>query len=389
MTRKYANALLCAMVGVCCAAMASPPANAAGATKTGGFAPTVDLGGAYLGLFNTISQENATDTDGKRLQFDYAANLDFSIQFDRNVSGFVQLQGGPGGGSLGLAGPDVVVTDVYATYKFSDYPLAISFGSYDTPFSYEIKFQNNNGAAMAHPLILNSLFFTGFSGGQITTLNTLGLKAEYTPKLFDLTGAITNGTSQTANNSDGNLEFIVGGGIRPVEDEDLRIGAAYMNSDDREQSGFTGKMAEFQAYLVEGHFVSDQGLSVRAFVGQMIYGDNNDATEDKVTCLTAELAYEVGAWQLAGRFSTWTPEDRDGSGTGISPLMPNPGLAITQSGQPVYRDQQVNRFQLGAGYRLFENMMVKGEFFFDDYSKSSNGMSTDVDGLIIALTGGF
>ncbi len=389
MTRKYVNALLCVIAGVGCLVIVSPPTNAAGASKAEGNAPTVEIGGAYLGLFNTISQEDAADTDNKRSQFDYAANLDFSIQFNKDVSGFVQLQGGPGGGSFGLVGPDVVVTDVYATYKHPDYPLAISFGSYDTPFSYEMKFQNNNGAATAHPLILNSLFFSAFAGGPITTLNTLGLKAEYTPKLFDLTGAITNGTSQTANNSDGNFEFIIGGGFRPVKDEDLRIGAAYMNSDDREQSGSTGKMAEFEAYLLEGHFVSDQGVSARALVGQMIYGDNNDGTEDKVTCLTAELAYTDDAWHIAGRFSTWTPEDRNGDGTGISPLMPNPGMAVTQSGQPVFRDQQVNRIQFGGGYRLFENVMLKAEFFFDDYSKSSNGMSTDVDGLIVALTGGF
>ena len=364
-------------------------AMAAEANKKESNLPSIDIGGAYLGLFNTISQEESADTDDKRTQFDYAANLDFSIQFGDQVSGFVQLQGGPGDGSLGLAGPTVVVTDVFITYHHPDHPLDISFGSYDTPFAYETKFQNNNGAALAHPLILNSLFFSGFAEGPITTLNSLGLKAEYTPEYFDLTGAITNGTGQTADNADGNFEFILGGGVRPVKNENLRIGAAYLISDDRQESGVTGKGTEFEAWLLEGHFVSDQGLSTRAFVGQMTFKDDIDATEDKVTCLTGELAYTDNSWHIAGRFSTWTPDDDNGTGGGIAGAIPNPGLAITQGGQPVYRDQKVSRIQFGGGYQLFSNVMLKAEYFLDNYDRSSDGVSTDVNGLIISFAGAF
>ncbi len=73
----------------------------------------------------------------------------------------------------------------------------------------------------------------------------------------------------------------------------------------------------------------------------------------------------------------------------MSTVLPNPGLAVELGGiSPVF-DQAIRRLQVGVGRAIHDDLVIKGEWFFDDYRRPSAGRSTDVIGVIVSLNGRF
>ena len=71
---------------------------------------SIKVGGAYLGMINSLKQDNRTAMDSRRNQFDTNVDVEWSIH--PNINGIVQLQMGPGEGSIGIVGPGAEVTDL-------------------------------------------------------------------------------------------------------------------------------------------------------------------------------------------------------------------------------------------------------------------------------------
>lgn len=354
----------------------------------------VTVGGAYLGTYYTFDQDNRTTNDRRRSRFDLGANLDFNWKVNDRVNGLIQLQMGTddgAAGTLGLGGrgnnQQVEVTDLFVEIKALDKPdVTLTIGSFDTPFGEEVGSLSNNADVGNNAMIQNSLFYAAY-GGNMGTLNTLGVMAGLSAGIFDLTGAITNGTDESANNSDGNYEFVASLGVTPLTG--LRLAGSYVNSDDTEPSGFSGFGAKFDGWLGEAKYDFSENAYIKGYFGEMTYGDENPATRDDVTVWMGEARYGQGRWHLAARISGWDPDDADGSGVGMSTALPNPGRSIAQGGIAVVTDQEVQRIQIGAGYRLYDGLSLRAEWFQDDYDRPSSGRSTDVDGVIVALSGTF
>ena len=64
--------------------------------------------------------------------------------------------------------------------------MNITFGSFDTPFGYDSNNISNNADTFNTAFILNSLPYSALDG-QMSQLNTLGLKLENSFKYLDLT----------------------------------------------------------------------------------------------------------------------------------------------------------------------------------------------------------
>lgn len=349
------------------------------------------LTGAYLGVFNGFRQDDRLDTDPVRKQFDFALNLDLAWVFGSNVRGGAQLQGGTGGGELGLQGPELVVTDLYLKIDF-DFAKSdalrggeVTLGAFDTPFGQQVAYLTNNGAAGRNPLLLNSLFYSAF-GGIAGTLNTVGVMGTLEGEVGDVTVALTNGTDQSAVNADGNMEVVISAGTDFGQDG-FRSTASFIASDDTNPSGTSGFGAELTGVLGDVRIAVGDALQFAGYLGYMNFGDADDLTEDGVTVWLAQAQFDSGPWRWGVRLSGWLPSDRDGNGVGVSDALFNPGIAAPRGGVQVFVDQEVRRFQVGGGWTFLPKVALRGEFIWDDYLRPTFGSSSDVFGFVLAMSG--
>jgi len=353
------------------------------------------VGGNYLGLINSFDVKNNTPVDPEHDQFDFAVNIDFEWTVRPDVLVMLQLQGGTGGGSLGLQGPAPVVTDLNVTKTFNDLNLVVVLGSFDTPFGEQTGSLTNNADSFRNPYLLNSLFYSSF-GGTVGTLNTLGIMGTFSRAYGDLTLALTNGTSEGSENPDGNFEWVVSAGT-DAGVEGLRVAGSFMRSDDftisTAPNGSFG--ADFRGWMVDGRYVINKSAAVKGYFGEVEYGDSDPATRDEVGIWMAEATYGRNQWQLSLRLSGWDPDDDNGDGAGVG-LLPNPGLNAPWSLDPADGgaltarvDQSVRRLQLGISCSFSEDLVAKLEYVEDDYDKAVTGNLGDVDGVILLLNGRF
>ncbi len=362
----------------------------------------ISIGGNYIGLINTFDVDNSTAADSERDQFDFAANIDFEWEINPDIIITLQLQGGSGGGSLGLQGPGPVVTDLNVAFNFEDQNFVFTMGSFDAPFGEQTESLTNNADSFRNPLLLNSIFYSSF-GGTVGTLNTLGVMGTLSRQAADITLAITNGTSESSENPDGNFGWVLSIGT-DAGLEGLRIAGSYMQSDDLPDPGLSGDIdndsmgADFQGWLVDGSYTFTKGIQVKGYFGGIEYNDDISSTKDKVSIWMGETSYRKGKWQIAARLSGWDPADDNGDGLLVGPI-PNPGL---NAGFPVDNtppntpttpgpnvDQSVMRLQVGFSWALKENLVIKTEYVQDDYDKASAGKLGDLSGVILSLNGRF
>jgi hypothetical protein len=126
-------------------------------------------------------------------------------------------------------------------------------------------------------------------------------------------------------------------------------------------------------------------LHFKSYFAMFDYGDKVSATEDKVTAWAVEGRKAFDSYFVSGRVSGWSPEDNDGTGAGMSADLPNPGFAVAHSTVVPVADQNIIRYQIGAGFQLEENVVLKAEVFMDDYAEQS----TDVKGLACFINAAF
>ncbi len=262
---------------------------------------SIKVGGAYLGLVNSVNQQYQTENDPKRRQFDFAANLDFEWMLKDNIRGIIQLQTGSGAGSIGFAGPEVVVTDL--NLEIDLHPrFTLTLGSFDTPFCLETNYLTNNGDGFSNALLLNSLFYSAFAGTNVGTLNTLGIKGVHSSRFGKLTAAITNGTEEVAYNPDGNFEIVLSACTEALING-LHLAGSFIASDDTSSSGVSGTESKYRGWIFDSRYHLTDNFYIDGFFGQFEYGDSKPSTVDIVTVWKTEVHYGRGPWHVAGRVS--------------------------------------------------------------------------------------
>lgn len=388
------SAVRLATIAVAASVFASVlPAQEAPRGRSGSVLDRLTVSGAYLGVFALLHQDNRSPADPVRLGFDFAVNLDVSWRFNEQVQFVALLQTGTGGSEIGFQGPDITITDLNVLIAF---PLEASLrltsveltvGSFDTPFGEQTGAQTNNADVSQNPVLLNSLLYSVL-GGTVGTLNTLGVMGTLHADFADFTAALTNGTDESATNPDGNFEIVLSAGT-DFGGSDFRAAGSFIASDDRDPSGSSGFAADLTGVLGELRFEPSHAVRLKGYIGALSFGDGNDATKDGVVVWMSEARYRAERWHLAARVSGWIPDDRDGSRTGVSAVLPNPGLSVERLGFAPDIDQEILRLQIGGGIDLAYGLGLRAEVVLDDYRQPTAGRSTDVAGLILALTGSF
>lgn len=343
----------------------------------------LEIGGAFMGVFNYFQQTDQTTIDPKRQQFDLAVNLDFVWIIRPNIRTYIQLQSGPGLVSIGFAGPGVALTDLNVEIDLNK-SFALTVGSFDTPFCLETQYLTNNGDGFTNRLFLNSLFYSALAGTNVGTLNTVGIKGLFHYRYGQVIAAFTNGTDETAFNPDGNFEFVASGCVKDLIPK-LHLVGSFISSGDKSAAGSSGMNAKYRGYILDSRYNFSDRFYVWGNYGQFTYNDNLAETPDGVRVWKTEASYGKKQWHIAGRISAWQPEKMKCKMSVPSRVIPNPGLGVDQmkirlsSGQPIYRSQ------LTFSWYFDTKMLFKCELFSDSYRETPLTESTGVQGMIMAL----
>ena len=339
----------------------------------------VTVSGNYLGVWNYLWKKDDPEK-GYRRQFDYAVNLDFEWSLNERITGIAQLQTSSGDGSLGFPGPAVEVTDLSIAVSFPDYYSTLVAGSFDAPFGITTETLTNNADATRNAFLLNSLLYSVL-GGDVGTLNAIGLMGTTTHGFFEFSASVFNNLNESSSNADGYFGFTSRGTVK--FNDEFKAAGSFIHS--QENSSF-----KLFGWLADAHWNSSGGLFSKGYYGLLTYDDYNANTLDDVMIWMGEVGYETGKWHIAAGVSGWNPEDNDGSGTGISDRIPHIGFAVRPAVASLFpRDQDVFRLQAAAGRVIVEGLAIKAEYFRDDYRKPLAGESIDVNGLVLFLQGSF
>jgi hypothetical protein len=346
-----------------------------------------ELSGHYLGMFNSLTPQNAPDTLSKNRQFDAAANLDILWKIHHKVKGNIQLQMGTGFGSLDFAISSVVVTDL--NIEIDIHPkFQLTLGSFDTPFGADTPYLSNNANTLENSFFLNSLFYGVFAGTDVGTLNTIGLKGYYHNKLGHLTAAVTNGTDESALNPDGNFGFVISTLSTPLLDR-FQAGISFIHSADSSKSGSSGTGASFSAGLIDAIYEYNSNAYVRTYLGLLGYDDKNKNTKDEVVIWKLEGRYPVLHGYFAARVSSWLPKEVGTDTSAVNNIIPPAGTGWRQRPLTQVIDQRVYRYQLGFGWPVVEDMYLKLEIYYEDYLTETKGVPYDITGFIVGLNAKF
>lgn len=342
----------------------------------------VTVSGHLLGGVNHLLQQNREISSGARNQFDFAANVDLSFNVNKTMSGMMQFQSSPGVGNLGFPGPEWILTDINLSMALTEVQTMVTFGSFDMPFGQQVPYLSNNANMFSNALSFNPLLYSALAG-PAGTLNTVGVKAEYTGVSgYSAVVALSNGTTETSSNQDGGfatLFSVVADTISPG----VHVSGTLLGAKDRgDATAANGFNADFSGQVIDVHVDDIQGLQVKGFYALLEYDDGDADTEDDVTSWMIEGSKMIEKYIVSARISVWHPKDDDGSGSGISTAIKNPGFGTTQGAVTVLTDQKLTRYQLGLGYYLDDATLLKLELFQDDYQKMSSNESTDVFGVV-------
>lgn len=336
----------------------------------------IEIGGAFLGILNYLYESNRLPDSPRRQQFDFAGNIDFLWKVSHKVRVFLQVQGGSGGGTLGFAGSTPGITDLNVEIDLGP-NSQITLGSFVTPFGADSSYLTFNGDTLQNPLILNTLFYSAFSGSNVNRLNTLGIKGYWQNKFGEFSLAVTNGTDDAAVNGDGNFEMVFFTRTAPMF-RSIVLGASYIKSKDRSLSGTSGTHSDFRGWLVDMIGEFGDRFCLKAYYGQLHYGDDDPSSDDRVDVWKLEGRCGFKKFYIAARMSGWEPMPGN-------PLIPNPGYAIDTGEGPVYNGEKIRRYQAGFGWMFHRDMVIKTEMFYDDYYDSHLTASENIDtyGVII------
>ncbi len=351
-----------------------------------GYASAID----YKGNIATFGGEEMSR------QFNGLLNIEGAAQLQKNISITFLLLAGPAKSDIyQREDSNVSIADLFINIdNIMNSGLNLLFGSYDTPFGDQTKFVTNNAFTFGNPFIMNSLFYSAF-GGEVGTLNTMGLKIYKETKIWDLAVSINNGTDEDIDNSDNNFEYVASAGLSLGKW--FRFSSSFLYSDDRltdEKS--TGFGAKLTTGIVDARInlpsIGSGTSYIKGYYGLADWDDEKPQTNDILHFWMVECKYTFYKHlYFALRYSSWIPEDHNGDRAGVSEALPTPSTAFAESVKDHHNnielttDQTVMRMQAALGYLKNEKLMVKLVGFYDYYEHKSQNHNTDVLGFILAI----
>lgn len=324
---------------------------------------TISVSGSFLGAHSLLAQEALY-----RSQFDYAVNLDFNLQFSDKLTGIIQLQTGPGYGSLGFQGPEAVLTDVNLNLALNE-QTSITFGSFDTPFGDETNRLTNNADSFNQPFLLNSLLYSAFAG-PVGTLNTLGVMLDHRTGRYTSTAALTNGTGETAVNEGNTFEVVARESISLTPF--LLVSASGMYSRDRAEQGNTDTNSfgvNFAGVMLESYY-DNQTYMMGMNYAVLNYDDDDRTTQDGVKTYTIHIGKRFYPFTVAARISGWIPDAS--ANENFSEGLQSIGLGIDDGTYSVNASSALTRYQVGITYVYSDDMTFNTECVYDRYGASEN-----------------
>ena len=341
----------------------------------------VTIGGHFLGLWNYVWQLHEDTFFNDRRQFDYAINLDVNWIVNERISGVVQFQTSPGGGSFEFPGPEPKVVDLNVVMSFPEIKSEVTLGSFDAPFGITTDYLTNNADATRNLFFLNPLFFSAFAGSPSGILNVIGVKETFETEKMEFTIAGYNNLIETSGNADGG--FGVCTRIALNLNDRFHSAGSFIYSPERYRYKFYGCLAD-------ARLQTETGFIVSGYFGTLRYDDFTDSTEDNALIWMGEAGYNFKQFTFAVRASGWLPDDRDGGYQGMSFYMPYIGFGVRSNLLFPAKDQEIIRYQTAVGMSIIDGLMAKVEYFFEDYAKHNlKNESTDEQGIIMLLQGSF
>ncbi len=345
------------------------------------------VSGSYLGMFNSLYEIGVPDTTMRYRQFDAAGNLDLVWQVHHRVKGNIQLQMVTGGSHLGLATATVTVTDLNLEFTLHR-NLYLTVGSFDAPFGMEVPGLSNNAYTSGNAFFLNSLTYGAVVGSNMGTLNTIGVMGDVHCKLGRLSLALSNGTDESALNPDGNFAVIVSG-VTKYLFSGFRTGASFIYSPDTSVSGASGTGSHFTGWLLDGQFKIRKESAITAYYGMLKYDDARPDTRDLVTVAKLEASLVMAEFRCAGRLSAWLPRQA-AAGLPVNELLPVPDIHRQLSSLRGAPTQEIWRYQLGISWQLMEKLLLKTEWFYENFRVESDQFKNhDFHGIILGVNADF
>ena len=320
----------------------------------------VKVGGAYLGGFNSVNTEYANEgqgTDDSVSGFNYAANLDFGFDLGSGYTAEVGLQIAADNQDEFAGGSEARLVDFVV--KWGD-DAKWQLGSFDTPYSASIADLTNNGAASSTPFLRNRLLDVALANGDYQTHNSVGLQYSKAYWGVDTTVVISNGTTETAANTDSDLGYVFGLSKSGLFNGLLDISGTVFAANDYGAQGGYGADTTSTVFDVALNITEKLGLKIQSgsveFDNAAVNFDDNDANDvdaNEADTTSVALTYDWSdSLSLGLRQSSYKSDSTDGSVTEATNAW----------------GAEATRLQLAATLKLSEQANLKLEAYTDTFN---------------------
>lgn len=321
--------------------------------------PDLSINHDILGLYTF-----KFDTNNFQPSFDIAGNSTLMYNLSNQLDFTAQVQMGPGGGPLALAGPSLSVSDFYIHYNYQP-NTSLFMGSFDLPFGLETPFLTNNANSSHQVFMCNNLFYSALSRSPFGTLNTVGVMLNHRIKQSTITAMLSNGTGESSENLN-NSPAILLSYSQHMFAKKLESSVSFLHSADDQDTDGTSFESNVAGFLLDASYFFDNTYFFRAHLGVLNFDDNENTTSDDVWFYGLSTEFNYDFIKLGVRLSTWLPTDSSGDGENISSELPNPGLGN------VFNDDTITRLQLSLEKPLENQLILSAEYVYDVYKHAGN-----------------
>ncbi|MGA0241925.1 MAG: hypothetical protein ACO3K7_02865 [Candidatus Marinamargulisbacteria bacterium] len=334
----------------------------------------VSISGNALSGISMIKQKKGQSFRG---QFESAANITIGLKYTEEIDADFDLALGNEKNALGFENGVG-----FARYRLNYRPNAIShtsftLGSTVVPFGQFAESQTRN-AAISSPFMANDLGYTLFAlNNPLNRFQSNGVKTTSITPYGTVNAMVFNGTDGSDTNTDKGmglaLRYMVDSENKEVQSiigdsiKDTTVGVSFLSSNDHGNAD--GINANILAVMLDLKTVYE-GIEFGSYFSKINLDDRDSSTKDGVTAFMIYASktlsgYFKHGYTIAGRYSITQPDEYNGSGTGITALLPNLGLSNKN-----VSDADSTRLQLSGILHVNDDINIHNELILDIYGKN-------------------